>query len=136
MFLSELEPPSDVEEFQEVGVRRSGRCRFAPVAYWRGEKLEYEPWEPGTNRQCPEIRGVRRVREEPFWKARRAHNKRRPKARGRSLTTEYDEAIHRNVKPPELGWDKSTASDGVVLDNVTEEEFRRRECSTLYEDIL
>ena len=124
MFLLELEPPSDVEEFEEVGVRRSARCRFAPVAFWRGERLEYAPWEPGTDRQCPEIRGVRRIREEPFWRSRRGHIKRRPKGRGRSLTVEYDEE---NGKPPEYEWDKDTPRDGVVVDYLTKEKFRRRE---------
>jgi len=123
VFLLELEPPSDVEEFEEVGVRRSARCRFAPVAYWRGERLEYAPWEPGTNRQCPEIRGVRRIREEPFWKSRRAPIKKRPRGRGRSFTAEYDG----DGKPPEHEWDKDTLRDGVVVDHLTEEEFRRRE---------
>jgi hypothetical protein len=127
VFLSELEPPSDVEEFEEVGVRRSARCRFAPMAFWRGEKLEYAPWEPGTDRQCPEIRGVRRVREEPFWKGRRAHNKKRPKGRSRSLTAEHDGAIYQDGTPPEFDWDKDTPRDGVVVDLFTQAEFRRRQ---------
>ena len=124
MFLSELEPPSEVEEFGAVGVRRSARCRFAPVAFWRGERLEYTPWEPGTDRQCPEIRGVRRIREEPVRRSQRARNKRQPKGRGRSFTDEYDEE---SVNPPEFEWDKATPPDGVVVDFFTEEELRRRE---------
>ena len=124
MFSLELEPPSDVEELEEVGVRRSARCRFAPVAFWRGERLEYTPWEPGTNRQCPEIRGVRRIREEPFWRSRRVHIKRGIKGRGRSFTAEYDQE---SPKPPEHDWDKDTLRDGVVLDHPSGDEFRRRE---------
>ena len=94
------------------------------MAFWRGERLEYTPWEPGTDRQCPEIRGVRRIREEPFWKSRRARNKRQAKGRGRSFTVEYDEE---SAKPPEFEWDKDTPRDGVVVDLFTEEELRRRE---------
>ena len=94
------------------------------MAFWRGEKLEYAPWKPGTERQCPEIRGVRRVREEPFWRSRRAPNKKQARGRGRSLTAEYDEE---NAQPPEFEWDKDTPRDGVVVDLFTEEELRRRE---------
>jgi hypothetical protein len=97
------------------------------VAFWRGERLEYAPWKAGTNRQCPEIRGVRRIREEPFWKARRARNKRPAKRRGRSATAEYHEVIVRKGTPPEVDWDKDTLRDAVVLEHGTKEESRRRE---------
>lgn len=93
------------------------------MAFWRGEKLEYTPWEPGTDRQCPEIRGVRRVREDHIRKPRRAHSKRRPRGRGRTLTAEYDEE---GTRAPEFEWDQATERDGVVVDLFSEEEFRRR----------
>ncbi|KAG8860183.1 hypothetical protein FRB91_004576 [Serendipita sp. 411] len=124
-WIEPLVSPSEDEEDDE-GIRRSRRARMAPVKFWLGEKLEYDTWKPGSNRQVPTIIGVRRVPEQTVSLVRR---KRRPQQKGRSKSRRLDseEAISRgqSVVPVEDGWDAETESTGVVLDWDTKEEIEK-----------
>ncbi|KAG8865765.1 hypothetical protein FRC20_009507 [Serendipita sp. 405] len=116
------EPPASRSEHSDA----DRRARMAPVKFWLGEKLEYDTWKPGSNRQVPTIIGVRRVPEQTVSLVRR---KRRPQQKGRSKSRRLDseEAISRgqSVVPVEDGWDAETESTGVVLDWDTKEEIEK-----------
>ncbi|KAG8836336.1 hypothetical protein FRC17_005622 [Serendipita sp. 399] len=125
-WIEPLVSPSEDEE-EDEGVRRSRRARIAPVKFWLGEKLEYDPWRPGSNRQVPTIIGVRRVPEQTVSLVRR---KRRPQQKGRSKSRRLDSeepplSRNQSVVPIEDGWDAETESTGVVLDWDTKEEIEK-----------
>jgi centromere protein C len=124
----ELVSPSEDEEEEEEGVRRSRRARIAPVKYWLGEKLEYETWQAGSNRQVPTILGVRRVPEAPAASLSRQKKKGKQKSRSKSRRLATEEPTRpQSVVRVETGWDDDTVPSAFVLDFDTNEEVERSE---------
>lgn len=130
-YLEEIPSDSEIsDEEDEDIVRRSRRVKYAPVKYWLGEKLEYDTYRPGSNRQVPKILGVRRVPEPQA--APLSKRKRRPqqKARSKSRRLETEERESelprgRSVAHMEEGWDAETRQTGIVIDYKTNEEVRK-----------
>ncbi|TCD64256.1 hypothetical protein EIP91_004325 [Steccherinum ochraceum] len=105
------------------GVRRGTRTRYAPLDWWRLEKVVYGRRESGP---ClvPNIKEIHRVPKEevvPLGSKRR----KRMKSRGKSATrsVEPEEIVPYN---PEEGWDDDTPDRGMVIDYETELEQDKR----------
>lgn len=128
MLFIALESPSEDEEDEEEGViRRSRRAKIAPVKFWLGEKLEYEAWQAGSDRQVPTILGVRRVPEAPAAPLSRKKKQGKSKGRSKSRKLETDESRPQSVVRVETGWDDETVPSGIVLDFDTNEEVEKSE---------
>ncbi|KIM32410.1 hypothetical protein M408DRAFT_326987 [Serendipita vermifera MAFF 305830] len=125
-WLEPLESPSeDEEEEDDAGVRRSRRAKIAPVKFWLGEKLEYETWQAGSDRQVPTILGVRRVPEAPAASLSRKKKKSKQKTRSKSRRLETDESRPQSIVRVETGWDDDTVPSALVLDFDTNEEVEK-----------
>ncbi|KAJ6501590.1 Mif2/CENP-C like-domain-containing protein [Mycena vitilis] len=109
------------------GVRRSQRMTYTPLDYWRGEKVEYGPREPGHKRLVPHIAQIIRIPKEP--PAPRPGIKRK---RGRARTKTTPDVVEREVivevdaSNPEAGWDDDTNPTAIVLDYRTGDNVTRR----------
>ncbi|CAL1705436.1 unnamed protein product [Somion occarium] len=115
--LQEVIQDSNVEEHPE-GVRRSRRARFAPLEYWRMEKVVYGRPEHGKA-VLPVVKEILRVpKENP--KPLGAKKKRRTRAK--SQTAEIAEDAYN----PEEGWDEGTKSYGMVWSVTKNEEVNKR----------
>ena len=111
------------------GLRRGRRYRYAPLDWWRLEKVVYgadhdeaqdddeedERDKPIT--LVPPIKAIIRVPQEPVEPLGKKHKKRR----GKSVTVDPE-----SVPFPEVGWDKDTEPYGHVVDYTTQEEVRRK----------
>ena len=100
----------------EGGVRRGTRQRYAPLEWWRNEKVVYGKRENGIS-YCPIVKAIVRIPKEP------------PKPLGKHARKRGN--THRRtpapgVGNPEEGWDDQTEPLGVVLDWTTKEEVERR----------
>lgn len=107
--------------------RRSGRQHFKPLAYWRGEKFEYQ-----RGNYLPVIKEVVHIPEEhiePFA----ARNKRSRTGRSESVRPTNGHANgHTNGhggthEPEEAGWDDGTDPIGLVKEFPSGRETHRRE---------
>lgn len=123
----ELVSPSEDEQEEEEGVRRSRRARIAPVKFWLGERLEYEQYQPGDSRQVPTIIGVRRVPEPVHASLSRRKKKGQTKGRSRSRKLDSEEPQSRavSIMRDDSGWDDDTEPIGRVLDYETNDEVER-----------
>ena len=110
------------------GLRRGRRYRYAPLEWWRMEKVVYgaDREEDRDNDEddddkpitlVPPIKAILRVPQDPIEPLGKKHKKRR----GKSVTVDPE-----SVPFPEAGWDKDTEAYGHVLDYTTQEEVRRR----------
>jgi centromere protein C len=114
--------------------RRSGRQHIAPLAHWRGEKVEYRRGVYGT-----EISGVVHVPVEQSLPLTGAAKRRRARSRSMSVRPKGGRGggvaggggggengngvwVH-----PEAGWDDMTQPLGKVIDFETGLETERRE---------
>ena len=111
------------------GLRRGRRYRYAPLDWWRLEKVVYGADYDGDQDNdkeeedgkaitlVPPIKAILRVPQDPVEPLGKKHKKRR----GKSVTVDPESAPF-----PEAGWDKDTEAVGHVLDYPTKEEVRRR----------
>lgn len=126
----------DDENTDPSGVRRSQRHRYAPLAFWRQEKVVYGRREGGVS-FVPHIKEIIRVpQEEPLRRGQQSKRKRpRSNSRNKSETadrkTRRDEDEERMVEVwnPEEGWDDETNTSSTVLDFITKTEVQKRESS-------
>jgi centromere protein C len=100
----------------ESGLRRGTRMRYAPLEWWRNEKVIYGKRENGIA-LCPIVKAIVRVPKEP------------PRPLGKAGKRFHSRS--RSVKPaltynPEEGWDDHTPLTGVVVDWQTKDEVERR----------
>ncbi|KAF5323949.1 hypothetical protein D9611_008281 [Ephemerocybe angulata] len=114
-------------EYRE-GVRRSAREHYAPLEYWRGEKVVY-----GRDRLVPSITEIIRIPKEPpapLGKRRRGRS--RSKSRAPSSKTGggagggAGAGVGAGPANLEEGWDDDTPSNAKVLDYRTGQEVERR----------
>lgn len=96
------------------------------MKFWLGEKLEYEAWQAGSDRQVPTILGVRRVPDAPTSLVRKK-KKGKQKTRSKSRKLETDESRPQSVVRTETGWDDETVPSAVVIDFDTNEEVEKSE---------
>jgi centromere protein C len=129
------EPDSDEDSVDDQGLRRGRRKRYAPLEWWRLERVEY-----GRGKELAEIKRIVRLPKEPTRtlgaKKRGLSSSQKPRSRsGRGGTAgagdggvdeDLLEEAERRTYNPEEGWDANTRPDGVVVDFVTQEEIDRR----------
>lgn len=123
--------PSDDEasSTDEHGLRRGRRKRYRPLEWWRLEKVEY-----GRGKALAEIKRIITLPKEAAQplgaKKRGAAANKRQKSKAPDSTTGKRKSAAPAGAPlnPEEGWDANTEPEGVVLDYVTKQELRRREC--------
>ncbi|KAI0080507.1 hypothetical protein K474DRAFT_1657637 [Panus rudis PR-1116 ss-1] len=108
----------------EHGVRRGTRKRYAPLEWWRLEKVVYGRPDSGPN-LVPHIKEIRRVPKEEPMPLGAKRRSRRGKSRSRTVEPGND-------SNPEEGWDDDTNEHGLVwnIEKDVEEEkhvaFRAR----------
>ncbi|KZS92465.1 hypothetical protein SISNIDRAFT_455662 [Sistotremastrum niveocremeum HHB9708] len=125
--LQNLSPEPEETE----GLRRGKRLRYAPLEYWRCEKVVYGRRESGRH-VVPIIKEIVRLpKEEPAPISNKPRSKRGPSSRrSQSVTKGHDdderEVIHIPAEVPEAGWDEKTEPYGVVLDYTSGVEVKRR----------
>lgn len=105
------------------GVRRGKRMRYAPLEWWRQEKVVYGRRESGVS-FVPTIKAIVRIPKEPPRPLGIQGKRKRSAPRSKSKTAEEDEPVM--VYNPEEGWDDETEVNGVVTDWVTRETVQRR----------
>lgn len=106
----------------ENGLRRSKRKRYAPLDWWRCEKVVYGRRESG-NQFVPTIKEIRRIPKEEVQPLGAKHKRRRkPNSKGKA-SVEPEPPIFWN---PEEGWDDETNPMAVVTDFVTGKEAETR----------
>lgn len=113
------------------GLRRGKRTRYAPLEWWRLEKVVYGRRDSGTT-FVPNIKEIRRLpKEEPRPLGAKHRKRRPPQSKSKSQTAEVD-AEGQLVFNPEEGWDAETDSKGCVMDYDKDEEIEKREfCSSV-----
>lgn len=105
------------------GVRRSKRHRYAPLDWWRNEKVVYGRSNSG-NSLVPTIREIRRLPQEPPKPLGKNKRKRSTAPRGKSTAANDDDVV---VLNPEEGWDDTTSPELEVLNFETGEPEIRSE---------
>ncbi|KAF7986575.1 hypothetical protein HWV62_26330 [Athelia sp. TMB] len=125
-------PDDDDEHTDTSGVRRSQRHRYAPLAFWRQEKVVYGRREHGIS-FVPHIKEIIRIpQEEPQRLGKQGKRKRaRSTTRGKSEDDRKakgndDEVKIVEVWNPEEGWDDETNPVGTILDFVSGKEVQKR----------
>ncbi|KAF6763600.1 Mif2/CENP-C like-domain-containing protein [Ephemerocybe angulata] len=113
------------------GLRRSAREHYAPLEYWRGEKVVY-----GRDRLVPSITEIIRIPKEPpapLGKRKRGRGRSRSRSRAPSSKTgggagagAVGAGAVGAAANLEEGWDDDTPSNAKVLDYRTGQEVERR----------
>jgi centromere protein C len=96
-----------------IQTTRSGRHSYAPLHYWRNERVLYnsdnDVWEDSVNPRgkhekfvLPSTKGVVRIEEEPVEHKRKARGP-RPKAKSRAAESQEPEHHREPLEPWELG---------------------------------
>jgi hypothetical protein len=85
-------------------------------------------YRPGSNRQVPEIIGVRRVPEGPIASLVRRRKRGQSKGRSKSRRLESEDVQSRQVSVvrDESGWEEETVPVGTVLNYETSDEVEKR----------
>ena len=111
----------DHDEEEAGGLRRGKRTRYAPLEWWRCEKIVYGRRESGVS-FVPTIKAIVRIPKEPPKPLGVHARKRWRKAKSDSKGVEDAVMVYN----PEEGWDADTESFGIVRDWLTGEEVQRR----------
>ena len=108
-----------------TGLRRGTRMRYAPLEWWRQEKVVYGR-RGGGKSFVPSIKEILRYPKEPAKPLGIAGKKykRSSAPRSKSKTVDEDAVL---VYNPEEGWDSGTKEFGVIRDYITGQEITRRE---------
>ncbi|ETW86246.1 hypothetical protein HETIRDRAFT_443810 [Heterobasidion irregulare TC 32-1] len=107
-----------------TGLRRGTRMRYAPLEWWRQEKVVYGRRDGGKS-FVPSIKEILRYPKEPPKPLGIAGKKykRSSAPRSKSKTVDEDAVL---VYNPEEGWDSGTKEFGVIRDYITGQEITRR----------
>ncbi|EJU05158.1 hypothetical protein DACRYDRAFT_74294 [Dacryopinax primogenitus] len=132
--------------FDSEGRRRNARVRYAPLEYWRNEKVVYGRRQSGVA-VVPVIKQIIKVAPDPVrpvgtahrthpWKKRKASTDNEEDEEENEDEDEDNEREHKRARseqrgyveedPPEKGWDSKTDPLGVVMEYVTKTEVERR----------
>ncbi|KAK7055657.1 Mif2/CENP-C like-domain-containing protein, partial [Favolaschia claudopus] len=103
--------------------RRSPRIPYAPLEWWRNEKVEYGGRDPnGEKILVPRIRAIIRIPKIPIVPRKRSRRQRaaddKPKERKKKIVF--------LPKNPEEGWDNDTQATATVKELITERDVSRR----------
>ncbi|KAJ7087547.1 Mif2/CENP-C like-domain-containing protein [Mycena belliarum] len=114
-----------------AGVRRSRRVPYAPLDWWRLERVEYGGRDPeGAPILCPTIKAIIRIPQEPVVPLGK-HARRGIKKRARS-TPAAEKIVEKIVEvpvvpvDPEEGWDDDTEPNALVKGYPDGKEVMRR----------
>lgn len=112
------------------GVRRSQREHYAPLEYWRGEKLVYGRSATNVPILVPQIKEIVRIpkaQPEPLGAKRKRGASMRARSRSRAVGAEEDQIPPALPVPnPEEGWDDDTDPVCTVIHFTSQEEVMRR----------
>lgn len=117
-FLITEEPETD-----QSGLRRGTRRRYAPLEWWRLEKVVYGRRDSGVT-LVPTIKDIIRIPKEPPQPLGKAGRKRGGSTRAKSKTADGGAVV--TVWNPEEGWDDETEQNGIVLEWGSGEPVQRR----------
>lgn len=117
-------------EYRE-GTRKSSRNHYAPLEYWRGEKIVYGKTNSSGRVLVAPIKEIVRIpKEAPLpLGAKRKRGSTRPRSRSRALPDEEVIPPALPVVNPEEGWDDETTTMYTVLRYTDREEAERRRSS-------
>lgn len=111
----------------DSGLRRGARVRYAPLDWWRNEKVVYGRRGSGGTCLVPSIKEIRRIpKEDPVPLGKNARKRSRP-PRSMSKTVEVEEEDL--MLNPEEGWDDDTQADAPIVKFITGEEVVTRKFS-------
>lgn len=114
---------------QREGVRRSKREHYAPLEYWRGEKLVYGRSNNSGPILVPQIKEIVRIPKEhtePLRSKRKRGTSMRERSRSRAAGAEEDQIPPAlPVVNPEEGWDDETSAVCTVIHFTSKEEVER-----------
>jgi hypothetical protein len=132
--LTDLTPEAE----EDLGPRRGRRVRYAPLEWWRLERVEYGAQHEERGSMVAQIKTIVRVPQEdpqPLG-ARRRKGRRaasaKPRSKSQSKARDEEEEIQglEEAYNPEEGWDDETDPYGIVKDWDTGDEVQRRKlCS-------
>ncbi|KAJ7453078.1 Mif2/CENP-C like-domain-containing protein [Mycena latifolia] len=114
------------------GVRRSRRTPYAPLEWWRLERVEYGRGDHDPERVlCPPIRAIIRIPKEPvvpLGKHGRAHKRARKRSSSAGTGHVVEKVVEVRVpaEDPEAGWDDETSPDAVVKSYPDGQDVLRR----------
>ncbi|KAJ7706854.1 Mif2/CENP-C like-domain-containing protein [Mycena rosella] len=114
------------------GVRRSRRVPYAPLDWWRLERVEYGGRDPdGEPILCPTIKAIIRIPKEPVIPLGKQGRAARARAhKGAPTPKVVEKVVEVPVEVlsanPEEGWDDGTETDGVVKSYPDGEDVMRR----------
>ncbi|KAF8176019.1 Mif2/CENP-C like-domain-containing protein [Pholiota molesta] len=111
------------------GVRRSQREHYAPLEYWRGEKLVYGRSRNSGPILVPQIKEIVRIPKEHSLPLGGKRKRGSTRARSRSQVVDADEDAIPPALPvvnPEEGWDDDTQAVCTVVHYTSKEEVERR----------
>ncbi|KAF9473012.1 hypothetical protein BDN70DRAFT_867845 [Pholiota conissans] len=114
---------------QREGIRRSQRERYAPLEYWRGEKLVYGRSGNSAPILVPQIKEIVRIPKEVPMPLGTKRKRSTTRARSRSRAVDAEEDVIPPALPvvnPEEGWDDKTEAYCTVISYTTKEEVHRR----------
>ncbi|KIM48672.1 hypothetical protein M413DRAFT_437856 [Hebeloma cylindrosporum] len=114
-------------EYRE-GTRKSSRNHYAPLEWWRGEKIVYGKTNSSGRVLVAPIKEIVRIPKDmplPLG-AKRKRGSTRPRSRSRALNDEEVIAPALPVANPEEGWDDETTTVYTVLRYTDREEADRR----------
>ena len=101
-------------------VRRGKRLRYAPLEWWRQEKVVYGRREAGMT-FVPHIKEIRRVPKDVVIPlGGKTTRKKGPRSKSQTVEKAF-------VFNPEEGWDANTDQQGIVIDFASKEEVQRRQ---------
>jgi len=114
-------------EYRE-GTRKSSRNHYAPLEWWRGEKIVYGKTNSSGRVLVAPIKEIVRIpKEAPLpLGAKRKRGSTRPRSRSRALPDEEVIPPALPVVNPEEGWDDETTTVYTVLRYTDREEAERR----------
>jgi centromere protein C len=111
------------------GVRRSQREHYAPLEYWRGEKLVYGRSRNSGPILVPQIKEIVRIPKEHSLPLGGKRKRGSTRARSRSQAVDAEEDAIPPALPvvnPEEGWDDDTQAVCTVVHYTSKEEVERR----------
>ncbi|TFY74440.1 hypothetical protein EWM64_g9572, partial [Hericium alpestre] len=111
---------TSMEDEDADGLRRGKRIRYAPLEWWRQEKVVYGRRESGVS-FVPTIKAIVRIPKEAPKPLGKHGKQKKPQSKTKTADEQPLEAYN-----PEEGWDNDTSPMGVVNDWLTGDEVERR----------
>ena len=115
----------DSNQSPTSGPRRGQRHRYAPLDWWRCEKVVYGKPDTGLT-VLPHIREIQRLPKPEIIPLGKQGKRKRSRAPSKARSVDLDIEPEPEPFNPEEGWDDDTDQLGVVLDYDTTGEVEKR----------